>query len=320
MKDKKLAFKITAAAASAALATASARAALVNYTADANTVYLFHLDEAAGASTAANSGTAGYNGLAVDGNPLTAGAATADTTLLGATSYTGYGNAISVASGLDRGLGVDVTGDGTFDVDDDTISLGTLVGTNNSFTLEAMINLPSLTASSHREIWCTDNSAGNGDRGFQFRITSGGLIEYNFIGDSTTNLIWTIPTTGDNAFQANTWFHIAMTYTETGVGSPTLEAFWTLVDPSRTQANSLGAVQNANQDFDGALVAPLVFGNEGRNTGSGVNMAESFLGSLDEGRISNVVRGAGDFIFVPEPSSALLGSLGVLALLRRRRD
>ena len=287
----------------------SVHAAVAPYSgADANTVFLFHLDETDGSTAnnaAAGAAASAFDGLTVDGNPLTTGAAVNVTTLWGATAFPGFGTAANLSGGDDLGIPVDVTGpsavpDGTFvasgSTNADNITLSSIMGTDSAFTVEALVNIPNLTTTS-RSIVQTDNSNANETRGFQFRINSGN-IELNSIGtfsnNGTGSTTFAIPTTGDNAFVANEWFHVALVYTNAG-GTETSTVYWTRVNAAAEQASVLGTT--TNEGVDPAWVSPLVIGNEGRNLGSGVNMREGLRGLIDEVRISNVARTASEFIF-----------------------
>ncbi len=301
------------------------------YTADANTIYLYHLNEAAGASSAANSGSAGFAAISYDGDPFAGDGVNQPTVtnVLGSPGFSGFGNAANMAalngtSTAGRvGLGVDMSGDAAFLLDDgspvttDRLADSTSIlgaGPNFPFTLEAMLNLPSIT-SGNREIIATDNSLATASRGFQFRITATGNIEFNWIGSgaaSFNNIA--IPTTGPDAFVANEWFHVALSFDGTNNN-----VYWTRVDPSRTQANLIGT--NTVERPDSADPLSLVIGNEGRVVGT-AGSQEGLNGLIDEVRISNVARGAGDFIFVPEPSTivlCMLGAMGLLGVARTRR-
>lgn len=82
--------------------------------ADANTSYLYHFNEAAGASSAANAGTTGFAALSVDGNPYAGDGIDQAiiTSVLGSDGYSGFGNAAFVI--VDACLGVDADGNGAF--------------------------------------------------------------------------------------------------------------------------------------------------------------------------------------------------------------
>lgn len=294
------------------------------YAADANTTYLYHFNEAAGGSSAANSGSAGFAAVAYDG-AVYAGDGNdqpSNTTALGGAAYSGFGNAANLTGLQNVGFGVDVSGNSAFRIGDDTplsndalLDHSTIFGAGNQFTLEAMVNVPAIaTAGVFRHIISTDTSAGPTDRGFQFRINATGSLEFNFVGVNTSAITAAIPTTGPHAFVANEWFHVALAHNGTNA-----QFYWTRVDPSFTTANPIGGPLAEGVDLnDDAL---LVIGNEGRNFGSGANSTEGLRGLIDEVRISNVARGADQMLFgVPEPSSAALVLAGLAACgLRRRR-
>ncbi len=273
----------------------AAHALVSPYTADANTVYLYHLNEAAGGTVATNAGSAGLNAIAFNGNPSTAAGGTdqpVDTTILGATGFTGFGNAANIST-IGIGLGVDVDASGGFRLDSATSpdrapNHSSIFGPGNTFTLEAMINLADLSLT-NREIIATDNSEANNLRGFQFRVNSGNL-EFNFIAPNVSAVTAAIPTTGPNAFAANQWFHTALSYDGTNA-----RFYWTRVDPSITSANLIGGPVAEGVDVNAPM--PLVFGNEARDTGTGANSNEGLRGLIDEVRISNVARSATQFIF-----------------------
>ncbi|RYD40148.1 MAG: hypothetical protein EOP85_14740, partial [Verrucomicrobiaceae bacterium] len=67
MKNRRNPFMVAACA--SGLILPALHAGISPYTADADTSYLYHFDEASGASSAANAGTTGVAALSVDGNP-----------------------------------------------------------------------------------------------------------------------------------------------------------------------------------------------------------------------------------------------------------
>jgi hypothetical protein len=259
--------------------------------------------------------------IAFDGNPAANHATNPQATnsgVLGAAAYSGFGSSANITA-ADLGLGVDANGSGGFQMgvngtaSPDAVTQGSLASANGSFTVEAMINVSSITGF-NREIVCTDNSLANNLRGFQFRISTTGALEFNIVGTNTSTSTIAIPLTGANGFVANEWFHTALSFDGS---TNTATFYWTRVDPSFTAANALGS--STNETTLASLTGPLVFGNEARSSVTAPNSGEGLLGLIDEVRVSNVARGANDFIFVPEPSSVLLGAFGLLALLRRRR-
>ena len=293
-------------AALATLASQSANADITGpYTADANTVYLYHLDEAAGATSAANAGAAGFAAIAFDGDPWINSATNPQpsvTTVLGAGGATGFGSAANI-SAVDFGLGVDANASGGFQfgpsdgASPDALSHSSLTGADGSFTLEAMINLPTAIGTSTYEIFCTDNSLAAASRGFQFRINGSSTdkrLEFNFIGTTTSqSILASIPTTGLHAFAPNTWFHVAFVFNG---ATNDAKFYWTKVDPVFTAANEIGTPPYT-ETTNGAISAPLVIGNEARSTGGNTKSSEGLRGLIDEVRISKVVRAPSEFIF-----------------------
>ena len=164
-----------------------------------------------------------------------------------------------------------------------------LLGANNSFTLEALINLAALTNAGTREIICSDNNDANTARGIQFRV-NGANLEFGFIGFSTTAFAVAIPSAGSHAFVGGAWFHVAISHSEVS-GNATNILYWTRLSDSFTSANAIGTNTTIKVV---AAAMPLVLGNEGRLTGGSV---EGLRGYLDEVRISKVARTANQMMF-----------------------
>jgi hypothetical protein len=265
------------------------------YSSDADTVHLFHLDETAGTSSAVDSGSSTSALLAFNGSTVPAAAITAqpaDMSVLGAASYSGFGNAANLSAAA-LGLGLDANGSGGFqpgtNTCPDAITHSTLAGANGSFTLEALVNLPAITGTP-REIVATDSSLAS--RGFQFRITSTGLLEFNFIIGGGAVASAAIPTSGEHGFAAGEWFHVALAFDGT---SATSTFHWTRLAATAEETNVIGT--SSLESTVGTVTGPLVIGNEGR-AASG----EGLLGLIDEVRISKVARAADGFIFYDDDS------------------
>ena len=275
-----------------------AGAALVGpYTPDASTLLLLHFSEPAGGSKTANAGSLGGSFYSVNysSDPATLPVVT---TMLGATGYStssptlvSFGNCeYNTTAGYE--FGYDYNGDGVYEGDTGTgtsvdfltmSKLGIGNGGQTSFTLEALVQ-PTSTAG-NQEIICTDSDAGS--RGFQFRITSGSL-QFQFITGGQA-IAGTIPTTGPNALVTGNWYHVALSYNGTN-GLATL--YWTALNPANGAASVLTSATLTLGASSGTVTGPLVIGNRGRPSGS-----ETFLGGIDEVRISSVARAANQMQF-----------------------
>lgn len=261
------------------------------YTPDANTVVLLHLDEPSTTGIAVNSAgsTAPLNAnFIAASNPSGTTPRNPLPGLLGAAGATGpgfnYGSAANLSYSNNLGIFMDANANGVADLDTssargaDQLEMWQFCGPSGEFTLEALVNLPSLTGA-NREIICMDS--GGSPRPYQFRVTSTGQLEFNNIGNAGANPKANIPTTGPEAFVANQWFHVAMTWD----GMDTINFYWTKLDNSRVGATLLQAFTGIPPLVESGA-AVLTIGNENRNTSG-----EGLLGLIDEVRISSVVRG-----------------------------
>lgn len=153
--------------------------------------------------------------------------------------------------------------------------------------------------------------------GFTSPLTAPALefINVNNASAPVQNRVVLLPLTGPNAVEAGQWFHVAASYNGNEGTPNNLSLYWTKIEASRTQADLL-IQRQLDTDLPIGQV-DFAIGNIGRNPSSA-----NFLGVIDEIRISEVARGSGDFIFVPEPCASLLalGSLGSLLALRRREQ
>lgn len=274
----------------------SSRADLVGpYTPDANTLFLLHFDEPAGTSVATNSGSKGGRFYSV--NQATASTTPpVVTTMLGAPGYvSGLTNFNLCMTNPTPGylFGYDFNNNGAYQGDQsgsalsaDALAMTNLnigLGGQSPFTIEALIR-PTTISGVNQEIVCTDSSSGT--RGFQFRITSGGQLNFQFINGNQA-ISGTIPTTGTHAFVAGNWYHVAMTY-----DGSIATLYWTKLDPSIGAANVLSTASITLGATQGNTTGPLCIANENRN-----NAGEIFSGAIDEVVVSNVRRKAGEMAF-----------------------
>ncbi len=261
------------------------------YTADANTAYLYHFDENPGTSVTANAVSGGRSAIAFDGTNernTESPAYPVLTTILGAPSSLGFRKCVDLGTTASQwGLLVDANGSGAVSNRvDATIPFTSLCDASGSFTVEALVNVPSITAN-NKTIVSTDVDTGN--RGFMFRI-SGGTLLFDFL-QSAGSLAAPIPTTGPDAWVANQWYHVAVVHqVPTLPALPVTTLYWTKLDASRTQANSIGS--GTTEALGLAVTCPVVIANE-VNGGS----AESLRGKIDEVRITKGPLTPTDFIF-----------------------
>ena len=283
------------------LAPSFARADLVGpYTVDANTLYLFHFDEAAGGTLTTNVGVKGGVAYSVTEAAASTTPATV-TTMLGAAGYvngpTNFNNCMTnPTTGYEFGYDFNKSGAYQGDTGSGSLSADALAMTNfnigrggqTPFTLEALIQPAGISSSTAQEIICTDSSAAaNANRGFQFRIISS-TLNFQFVGGATPRAVaGTIPTTGPDAFVANTWYHVAAVYDGTNV-----LLYWTKLDPANGAAHQISSGAMSLGTTEGAVTGPLILGNENRNVAG-----ERFIGSIDEVRISSVARAANQMQF-----------------------
>jgi autotransporter-associated beta strand protein len=270
------------------------------YTPDANTIFLYHFDEPAGGSVTTNVGSMGGNSYSVNESPASATPPVV-TTLLGGTAFSGFGNCMTNGT-TGYEFGYDYNRDGAYegDLNNATPSADALPmsllnignGSSTPFTLEALVAPIAIVSGVNQEVICTDNSGGasnqNTNRGFQFRITTAGQLQFQFVGGpAPVAVAANIPTTGTHAFVPNAWYHIAVTF-----DGATATLYWTKLDPSITSANVIGSAGMTLGTRCGVVSAPLIIGNENRNVAG-----ELFTGQIDEVRISNIARGAGQMMF-----------------------
>jgi hypothetical protein len=197
----------------------------------------------------------------------------------------------------------------SFDGGDDIYSAGSA----NSAALNA-VNLTSFTI----ETWVRFNDLsgwetfiGRDDTGNPGQTASPeSLLYFQKMGDGSNKIRFrsydsagaAFQVTTDNAIAANTWYHVA------AVGNGTNVSLY--LD---------GLQQGSPVAYSGGLFNPDpdTIWTLGRGQYAGGN-GDFLQGALDETRISDIALAPSQFL-IPEPSAALLGGLGILGLLRRRR-
>lgn len=181
-----------------------------------------------------------------------------------------------------------------------------------AFSYEAIFQLSGtvLTGNEVYQIFSLEDDGGADSRPFQFRFegpahpeNANGVPQLDFlkIAGGLERMVATLPTSGAHAAVAGNWYHVAVTYNGSEATADNFKFYWTAMSSSATEANLLISLQMNGDLVDDDGVADFAIGNENRATGGS---SDNYPGLIDEVRISNVVRGAGDFLFGP-PSQPL---------------
>jgi len=288
----------------AGFAGTPAGAALAPYTVDSATLHLWHLNETA--TPCVDSASGGTN-LTYMINGAT----------LGNASFSN--NAVNFTNSISFGT-LTTTGAVIFPAGSGNVGAAipfTYAGTGGAFTYEAMVHVefnPTNNYSARNQPFqiMDCDADGPGTRVFQFRLNPVGyvasgvtrntnVVGIEFINGTATVAVAPIPTNGPDAIVSNAWYHVAVTYNGSADTTSNLLFYWTLLDPTRTNADCIYGT-NMTSDLPGTSAATTIFslGNSARNPsgGSGPDSA-NFLGKIDEVRISSVARAAGQMLFVP---------------------
>ena len=290
------------------------------YAADAYTLHLWHLDEAAvpcldsvsssnlnlsGLLNGAQLANASYPGFGTCLNTLgTYGSSVWMSNSAPATSFSGAGlfpnSAASAATSL------------------------AYAGTNGAFTLEALIcplfpvttNFGSAAnGGTGRSMinWqlISGESTVNSNRIWQWRFDPIGVMTTAGVFPSTGNplplldfinvdaggtsyeLFAPIPTNGPHAIASNQWFHIAVTYSGVPNTPGNFKFYWTAMNPTNTSDNLILSTNLAKSLPEAGNQPSFAIGNEGRHDYA------NWLGLIDEVRISSIARGPSEMMFRP---------------------
>lgn len=175
---------------------------------------------------------------------------------------------------------------------------------NGSYTAALWVNIDTMpTGGISGTIFGAYQTANPFQHNFLLRVTDTGLM--NFIARDNDG-----STVGINSgvLALDTWYHIAATF-DAGTSTGTLYVNGLQVATAAMTGGTVAGFQN--------FAAPTFAGLGGMNN----DTSRSMNGFVDDARLYNEVLSQPQIaaLMVPEPSAALLGGLGVLALLRRRR-
>ncbi len=273
------------------------------YTPDANTLHLYHFNEAA--TPCVDSATSGGTNLTYMINGGTLG---------GAGYATGFTNAITFGSFTASNAVIFPIGSGNVG----TPIPFTYAGTSGAFTYEALLHIEFNVTNYFRAQPCqifNCDADSTGTRTLQFRIdpvgyaggaTVGGANDTNrvrieFINGTATVAMVPIPTNGPDVIVSNNWYHIAVTYNGTPNTTSNLLFYWTLLDPSRSTADCIWGTNmaaNLPNTYTGTTIFSIGNGARNPSGGSGPVLA-NFMGKIDEFRISKIARAANQMMFAP---------------------
>ncbi|WOO41027.1 LamG-like jellyroll fold domain-containing protein [Rubellicoccus peritrichatus] len=294
--------------------TISAHGTVAPYTSDANTLMLYNFDQGSGAYT--NSGTKGA-AFDLDDNGGATGRSGGTSGGFGASAFTGFGTSFDV---LNSGNGVynsatTADGGGAFASGASAATQADYQGADGAFTWEALINLSNGTQS--QNIISRDNTTATRGANFFINSSSGDTV-LRFSDPTGTALSGTVtafaPQTGPHAYANNEWFHVAVTYDGNAGVTNNGKFYWTRLDSGVTEANLLSEFTFIG-DLPTGSVGSAYVGSLGRNP-----FRSNVKGLVDEVRISDIARGAGDFVFIPETSTySMAFGIGAVFLVALRR-
>jgi hypothetical protein len=278
------------------LSSAGLASAAINppYTADANTVHLWHFDEPL--VTPNNSAGRQYpNDAPGVITPWRLDNGYYDPTyqsgIMGGTGYTGFGG----AGVLDHSPNYYEFRKGNNDygippggtAGSDITATQLLGSTNGAFTIDGMIQWDGGQGGSIAgHILNTEDSAFKTTK-LRLVMQNAGTVPVFTIGlpnnESFTTTVGLVP-----ALTTSDWYHFALTFDGNNAGGSPLKFYWTKVEPSATRANLVQTFSsNSTTAYD--VTNSFQLGEWGGN---------NFDGLVDEVRISNVARSATDMLFV----------------------
>jgi len=253
------------------------------YKADANTLHLWHIDEAdPGTAQPAAGVTGSFILIPTNG------------AVLGAASYAGFGTAGDTSAAVTNGF------------QGSSVPVASVTGADGAFTFEALIRVANVA--SIQQILAMDNSGLNTQRPFQFRIdadtpsggSATGTLRFINIGGASgiQTIITPLPIEGDHAFVPDQWFHAAVTYNGSENTQDNIKLYWTRMDARPYQANEIASTNMVN-DLTGVSTI-LGVGNEYRGTPD-----NNLNGQIDEVRISNIARDPDRMMFYKIPGALI---------------
>ncbi|MFV0416922.1 MAG: LamG-like jellyroll fold domain-containing protein [Chthoniobacterales bacterium] len=265
------------------------------YTADGNTMLLYHFDQNSGATAAPDSSGNGRN----------------------ATYGSGTTSGLTSATGLDRAFsGTDTNTGRVFYTDPTTPGTDSFLYdmVNNDFTVEMWVKFDDVTFSTggNRRLFAIQPT-GSTDVDLQLSIinysnaTYGGALSLG----NTGALNRTFTTTPYN-WVADEWYHIAIAVTTTG-GTNTANFYINQAGDSATPTPWATTTFGSLTPSSSTSTRTISFGNMYGNNGDSY-----FPGVIDEVRVSNIARTEFQTL-IPEPSVAALSLTALAGFLFRKK-
>jgi len=276
------------------LVAASGAYGQIQYTTDAHTIALYHLDETSGS-------------VAFDSSGNNRNAAIGSGVSKGRSSQVGLGTSMKGASSLTTGRisYVDTT------TTNGQESIFYTTGTSN-FTLEAWIKFDSLDFASNIIIAAVQ-PVGNVNYDYRLGIlgTGSGTNAYSltFGTGATPNLAYTV---GGLSWEIDQWYHIAVTVENTGDGASDtrIKFFRNVAGDSTTPTPIFTGSGRADLVMNSSTAQrQLEIGNY-----YGANGAYFFPGSIDEVRFSDIARTEFLTLAIPETSTTAMIGIGAMLL------
>ncbi|WP_265594835.1 LamG domain-containing protein [Haloferula sp. BvORR071] len=212
-----------------------------------------------------------------------------------------------------NGLNVQVAGT-TGSVNGVTIPIGFGGGQDlgASFTVSSWVNLDATTASNGSARYFVYEGLNNFDLSLSLRAVSGaaGINDIQVFTEGTSGAIAAQATYADLATPGE-WVNIVQVYAA-GATNTTISTYinGTL---QGTMANA-----NANISATGILLGRARGGTNNRHFDGMIDEVGLWNRALDQDEVTAIFTAGQNGQAIPEPAAALLGSLGLIALLRRR--
>jgi hypothetical protein len=278
----------------------TARAGIIGpYSVDSNTQHLWHLDDTAVPILDAS-------GVPTPINLTSLGTVAGGT--LGAASFSpSFGTAYSGVNVVNTGIYAKTPANST---SDNTSTASFRNSTTGAFTYELIMRADFDPTAAGASFQIISNDNDTSPRDFQFTLNHTADAGSNFFLEFT-EISPSIVAIDSNPFSITQgdWYHVAVTYDGNAGAANNMAFYWTDMTTNAGDAVAMSVGSGSMPADLTAAESDFAIGAEARNAGGNTGQ---FLGLIDEVRISDIARGAHQFIFVPEPTCLALAIIGVL--------